>query len=129
MGAAADALLSEGGEPALDMIEPGSQSGREVHVEPRMAGKPIAYRRRLVRVVVIHHEMDVHAARHVGLYGTQELQELAAAVAPVEFADHLAGGDVQCREQGRRSLAHVVVVRRLGIPGASGRMGCLRSSA
>ena len=40
--------------------------------------------------VVVHHEMDVHLGRHVGLDGAQELQELAAAVAAMQLADDLA---------------------------------------
>src|SRR5688572_13098552 len=36
MGAAADVLLGERSEPALDLVQPGRRGGREVNVEARM---------------------------------------------------------------------------------------------
>lgn len=101
-------------KPALDLIEPGCRGGHEVHVESPMTREPIPDRGRLVGAVVVHHEMHVQPAGYVGLHGAQELQEFAAAMAAVEFADHLPGGDFQCREQGRGAMAHVVVRSALG---------------
>ena len=39
--------------------------------------------------------------------------EVVTAVSALELADHLSGRDVECSEQGRRSMAHVVVGARL----------------
>ena len=87
-----------------------------MHVESRMAGKPVAHRGRLVSAVVVHDQVDVQHRRHVGLDGAQELQELTSAVPAVRLADHLTGGDVQCREQGRRAVARVVMRTSGGDP-------------
>ncbi|OPZ07324.1 MAG: hypothetical protein BWZ07_03346 [Alphaproteobacteria bacterium ADurb.BinA280] len=53
--------------------------------------------------------MNIESGGDAGLDGAQELEKLAAAMAPMQFADHLTAGDVQCCEQRRRSMAHVVV--------------------
>ena len=63
MGAAPDVVLSQRGEPALDLIEPRRRSRREVDVEPRVACEPGSDRRGLVRPVVVHHEVDVQLGR------------------------------------------------------------------
>jgi hypothetical protein len=91
MRAAADVVLGQRGEPALDLIEPGRRSRRKVDVEPRVACEPGPDRGRLVSAVVVHYEVDIHLRCHVGLDGAQELQEFAAAVSAVQLADDLAG--------------------------------------
>jgi hypothetical protein len=45
--------------------------------------------------------MDRQGLRHALIDGTQELQELLAAMTPMQLADDPAGGDVQGREQAR----------------------------
>src|SRR2546422_8543182 len=35
-----DLLLGQGGEPALDQVQPRGAGRREVHMEPRMTGQP-----------------------------------------------------------------------------------------
>jgi len=76
-----------------------------VDVKPRMACKPGLDGRGLVRAVVVHHQVDVQIGRHAGFYGTQELEELVAAMAPVQLTDHGPGGDVQRRKQRRCAMA------------------------
>ena len=76
MRAAADVVLRQRGEPALDLVEPRRRGRGEVNVESRVAGEPGLDRRRLVGGVVVHDEMDIHLGRNVGFDGAQELQEL-----------------------------------------------------
>ena len=83
-----------------------------MNMEERMPSEPSFDRRCLVRAVVVHHQMHVQLGRHISLDGAKELQEFAAAMAPIQLADHLAGGDVQRRKQRRRAVAHVVVSSR-----------------
>ena len=47
----------------------------------------------------------------------------------MRLADDFARRDVRRREQGRRAMPQVVVVRRAGMPGASGSIGWVRSRA
>jgi hypothetical protein len=72
-----------------------ARGGREVHVKARVPGEPVLDGGRLVRAVVVHHQVDVQRSWHVGLDGAQELQEFAAAVASVHIANDGSGGDVQ----------------------------------
>ena len=54
MRAATDVLLSEGSEPALDLVQPGCRGGSEVHVKPGVSGKPCPDGGGLVRAVVVN---------------------------------------------------------------------------
>src|SRR5678815_4744769 len=80
MRAAADVVLRQRREPALDLVEPGRRGRCEVDVESRVAGEPGLDRRRLVGAVVVHDEVDIQLGRNVGFDGAQELQELGATV-------------------------------------------------
>ncbi len=96
-------------EEAFDRVEPGCGGRCEVDVKARVPSEPGLDRRRLVRSVVVHDQVDVQHRRHVGLDGAKELQEFAAAVPAMRLTDDLAGCDVQRREQCRRPVALVVV--------------------
>ncbi len=121
MSAAAHAALRERGEPALHLVEPRRRGRGEVNVEARMTGEPVLDGRRLVGAVVVHHQVDVEYLRHARINGAQELQELAAAVAPVRLADDSAGGDVVGGKQSCGAVALVVVRAALGDPGSQGQ--------
>lgn len=62
MGPAADLLLGQHAEPALDQVDPGRPRGSEVPVEPRVPEEPAVDRGRLMRPVVVEDEMHVQAA-------------------------------------------------------------------
>ena len=67
----------------------------------------------LVGGEVVQDDVDVLAGvRGDGL--AQEGQEVRAVAGGCALAEHLAGGDVQCGEQVRRAVAHVVVGAFLG---------------
>jgi len=117
MRAAPDVLLGERGEPALDLIQPRGRGGGEVNVKARVASEPGAHRWRLVRAVVVHHEVHIELGRHIGLDGAQEREELACAMPPVQLPDDRTRGDVERREQRRGAVAHVVVSAPLGDAG------------
>jgi hypothetical protein len=86
-------------------------------MKPRMTSEPGAHGRRLVSPVVVHHQMHVQLRGKVGFDRTQELQELSAAMAPVQLADDSSGGDIQGREQRRGAMAFVIVRTALGYAG------------
>ena len=65
--------------------------------------------RRLVGAVVVHDQMDVELRGHALIDGSQELQELATAMTPMQIADDLARSEVQCREQCGRAVAHIIM--------------------
>ena len=109
MRAAPDLLFGQRRKPALDLVEPGSRSGREVNMKPRVASEPGLDRGRLVCAVVVHHQVDVQIGRHIRFDGAQELEELAAAMAPVQLTDDGARDDVQRGKQRRGAMTHVVV--------------------
>ncbi len=90
VSATADLSLRKRGEPALDLIEPGSRGRREVHVEARIAAEPAFDGRSLVSAVVVHDQMHVEFLRHCFFNGAQELQELLRAMPAMQFTDHFA---------------------------------------
>jgi hypothetical protein len=67
--------------------------------------------------------MNVQHHGHVGLDGAQKLQELAAAMPPMQIADDCAGGDVQRGEQCGRAMALIVVRASLGDAGSQRQHG------
>ena len=64
--------------------------------------------------VVVDDEMEIERFGDVVVDGAQKAQELLMTMAAHAFADDLAGGDVERREQGRRSVSLVVVGHRAG---------------
>lgn len=111
MCATADAPLGERGKSALHLIKLRGRRRRELHIELCVAC-PLDFGRlgRLVRAIVVHHQMDFQIICNVGFDGMQELQELATVVASVGFIDHLTGGNsIKRRKQSRRAVALVVV--------------------
>jgi len=78
-------------------------------MKTRMTGKPGAHGRRLVSAVLVRHQMHVQLRRDVHFDRKQELQEPCAAMAPMQLADDLSGGDIQGREQRRSAMAFVIV--------------------
>src|SRR4051795_12723620 len=109
MGGTSDLLFREGGEPALYEIDPGSAGGREVHVEAGALGQPGADGSSLVSAVVVQDQMDIQRCRDCVIDGVEEFAKLAAAMAPVTFADDCACLHIQSGEQGRRAVAFVIV--------------------
>ena len=86
-------------------------------MEAWMTSKPGAHGRCLVSPIVVHHQMHVQLRRDVGFDRAQELQELSAAMAPVQLADDFSGGDIQGGEQRRSAMAFVIVRTALGYAG------------
>ncbi len=67
--AAADGILSDQAEEALDQIDPGRRSRREVEMEARVAFEPCLDLGMLVGCVVVHHDMQIKRFRGLGFYG------------------------------------------------------------
>ena len=65
--AATDSALSDEGEEAFDLVEPGSVGGGEVNVPTRTACEPSSDLGMLVGSIVVDDEMDVELGRHIGL--------------------------------------------------------------
>ena len=93
MRATSNVFPGERSKPTFHLIEPRCGRRREVDME---AWVPSVFdRRRLMRAVVVHHQMYFQIRRHAGINRAQELQEFAAAMAPMQLADHLTGRDVE----------------------------------
>jgi hypothetical protein len=73
--AAPDGALSDEGEEAFDLVEPGGVGRREMNVPVRTAGELNSDLGMLVGGVVVDDEMDVELGRHIGLDVTQEGEE------------------------------------------------------
>src|SRR2546421_8178107 len=80
MSAAPKLLLSQGGEPPLDLIDPGGIGRREVEVEAGMPQKPSMDQRRLVGAVVVEDQVHVEDVRDFLVNAIEEVAELGRAV-------------------------------------------------
>ena len=103
--AAADLLFGDGGEEALDQIDPGAGGRGEVNMPSRSRAEPLSDRRRLVGGVVVHDQAHFEFGRDIALDLAQEAQELASAMTRIATPDDLAGRCVQRRNDLRYSHA------------------------
>jgi len=87
MHTAPDLLFGESGEPALDQVEPTGRSGREVQMEARALGQPVANQLGFMGAVVVQNQMHLQLCRHVVLDSVEEEPELPGAMTAVRLAD------------------------------------------
>src|SRR5262249_40163620 len=99
--AAPDGILCDQAEEALDQIDPGRRSRREVKMEAPVALEPCLDLGMLVGCVVVDDDMQIKGFRGLGVNGAQKAQKLLVPVPMHALADNPAGGDVECGEQGR----------------------------
>jgi len=109
VGAAADLLGGELGEPALDQVEPGRARRREVQVIARSLREPPPDLRRLVGPVVVQDQVHVHVPGDRPIDRLEKGPEFAGAVAPMTFADHGAGLDIERGKQRGGAVPDVIV--------------------
>ena len=107
---------SEVAEEVLDEVEPGRGRGKEVEVDARIAVEPGFDLRVLVRRVVVENEVQFQIGVDPPLDTADEAEELLMAVPGETLVNDLAGGHVECSEEGRGAVPLVVVSHR---PGAS----------
>ena len=79
--------------------------------------------------VVVHDDVDIEIGGNVGFYVVEELAEFLAAVTAEAPADHLAGGDVEGREQRGRAVALVIVGSPFRLSGTPATVACGRGLA
>lgn len=90
--AAADGVVGDAPEEALDLVQPGGKGRGEVEAEALMPGKPGFDLGMLVGGVVVDHQLQGELLGRVAIDRAQEAQELLVAVSRHAFADDLAGG-------------------------------------
>lgn len=103
------AALGQLGKEALDGVDPRGGGWREVKGEATMPPEPIDDLWMLVSGVVVEHDMDLFARRHLGLDGVQETNELLMPVALHAPADDAAFQHIQRGKQSRGAVPFVVV--------------------
>ena len=84
--AAAKALLRQLTEPALDEVEPRGTGGREVQLEARVGGQPLANRFMLMGSVVVQDDVQGEVGRKRTVEAPQELQDFLMSMTPVALA-------------------------------------------
>lgn len=87
---AADALVADVAEEALDHVRPRSAGRREVRGGTRMAGQPLLHRGVAVRGVVVHDQMQAQVLGRTAVDQPQELQPFAVPVPRLAHRDHAA---------------------------------------
>jgi hypothetical protein len=101
--------VGEFGEEALDLVDPGSTLGREMHVKARASEQPALDQGRLVSAVVVQDEMDFQFLRDVLVDGVEKSPKLDAAVTSVMLGDDPAALDVERGEKRCGAVTDVVV--------------------
>lgn len=110
--AAADGLLRDQPEPALNLMDSGGVGGGVVHVVAGPASQPGVDPGMLVGGVVVDNEMDVERRGHVGVDAAQEGEELLVPMALFALREYVAGAHVESGGQRRRAAADRAEVRR-----------------
>src|SRR6266571_4223743 len=80
-GSAPNASLRDLGKEALHLIEPTRTCGSKVQVITRMPDKPALHLGRLVRPIVIHHDVHGRSRGQLAIDHFQELEKLLRAMA------------------------------------------------
>ena len=107
-------VLRQAGEEPLDQVDPGAVGRREVAVEAAVAEQPALHLVGLVGGVVVQDHVDRQVVGDGAVDVPQEADEVDGAVAALDLADDVAGGDVQGREQRGGAVPAVVVGAGLG---------------
>lgn len=84
---AANGLLGDQAEPALDLIEPARVCRREVHVIASTFGQPCSDLRMLVGRIVVDDEMRVKVCRHRTVNVIEEGDEFLMPMARLALSD------------------------------------------
>ena len=89
-----------------------------MQAKARVAREPAMDGRSLVGCVVVENQMDVEMGRNLLIDPHQEFSEFKRAMPTVALTDHLPALHIECCEQRRRPVPHVVVGSALDLPGA-----------
>ena len=118
-----DSALSDEGEEALDLIEPGGIGGGEVNVPTRPACEPRSDFGMFVSGVVVDDKMDVELGRYIGFDVPQEGEELLMTMAGFALGDNRAVEHVEGSEQRDCAVALVVVGDAFDVAEPHGKHG------
>lgn len=106
---AADAATCDFGKEAFNAIEPTCARRREVKLEAWMRSEPPLHSRRLVRPVVVEHQMNSEILWNMIIDPTQEAKKFLVSMSAVAGADDLTRCNVERREQRRDAVTRVIV--------------------
>src|SRR6202140_2486432 len=106
---APNCLLSDEAEPALHLIEPTGVGRGVMDVVARPARQPSLNLGMLVGAVVVRHQMDVEPGRNAAVEVIKKREKFLVAMARLAQGNHFAIKGSECREQGGRAGAVVIV--------------------
>lgn len=84
-------------------------------MKARALHKPTLNERGFVRGIVIHNHVHVQLCWNIGFNGVEKLAEFLAAMAAMQFSDHLAGLGIEGRKQRGCAVAQIVVRTAFGL--------------
>ena len=117
VGAAAQLLVRQLGEPSLHETQPRPVRGCEMDVKPWTLGEPVPNERCFMRAVVVHDDVHVEVTRDFRLDQIEELAELDRAMTLMKLRDDLTGLRVERGEQRGRAVPIVVMCAALHLAG------------
>jgi hypothetical protein len=106
---AANCLLGNQAEPALDLIQPTRVRRREVHVRARPFGQPRFDFWMLVGRIVVDDQMHLEVRGHCAVNMIQEGDEFLMPMTRLALGDDLASGGIQRGEQRRGAVSDVIM--------------------
>jgi hypothetical protein len=107
--AAADGLLGNETELALNLIEPGRVGGGVVHVKAGPLCEPEAHLGMLVGSVVVDDQMNTQLWRHPLVDALEKAEKLLMAVARLALGKDSAAGNIERGEQCCGAVADIVM--------------------
>jgi len=119
-GPAADRLLRDQPEPALDLVEPARVRRCEVHVIARALGQPCLDLGVLVSRIVVHDHVDVQRCGNGLINVVQKRDELLVSMPGLALRNDLTSGCVECSEQRSGAVTNVIMRDTLYVAQAHG---------
>ena len=116
-GSASDPAARDGGEEALDGVEPGGRCRGEMERPARMIGEPFENLGLFVGGVIVDDGVDDFSGRNSALDGIEEADELLVAMPSHAAPDHGSIEEVERGEQRGRAVALVVMGHRPAFSG------------
>src|SRR5262249_47880012 len=109
--ATANTALGQLRKESLYQVQPTSTGRREVNVVTRMPRQPPSNFIDLMRAIVVHHQMNIHACWKIPFDLVEKPKELLMPMSPITGADGHSGGHVHGRKQ--RGYPVPLVILRL----------------
>lgn len=110
-GVATNTLVGKLPEPTLHQVQPGTESGGKVQLQPGMLLEPGSHPGMLVGAVIVHGQMEIEPRWGLSIDLLQETAKLLMSMTRQTVPDQLAAQHVEGCKQSSGTIACVVCVK------------------